>query len=163
MCIRDRDITMADLLPALYYRLAHNAELRGKDPGRAERLYGEHGIEEDQLDALLHMAPLALFHAYTDVQAAQRLLSHSGYSLILAETSEETTDRPVFYLAADDARRRVVIMVRGSSGAVDWLSNAEFGTTEVILPTGERGAAHAGMLRRAEVLLQMMRPALEQF
>eukprot|EP00658_Telonema_sp_P-2_P001829 TRINITY_DN10682_c0_g1_i1.p1 TRINITY_DN10682_c0_g1~~TRINITY_DN10682_c0_g1_i1.p1 ORF type:complete len:604 (-),score=122.00 TRINITY_DN10682_c0_g1_i1:112-1923(-) len=160
----DVQLSMSNLVLGLYYRAAMQSGARGEDPDMVRNQWGCNSESANQQVAqATEWGPFGLFYAYQDTLTCQRLLSHHGYDLILAENSGDTKEKPVFFLAANRERKRVVLLVRGSQSAVDWLANVEFNGCQMELADGSVHQVHAGIYRRALWLDETVGPVLEQF
>jgi hypothetical protein len=122
-----------------------------------------------------HYAPMACDFAYQPAAEMQRQINlytppehrDEPYVLLLAET-EQSLDRPGFFLVAHRTMKRLVLAIRGSQNPYDWLINFKF-ETELLLVKNSKGElkcigrVHAGLQRRVRTLQQMLESVLDEF
>lgn len=173
-------LSMHELSGALYYMMANQRRLRGEDPALESKEHaGCPELKAGDADNLFSYAPLGCTVPYLDSEVdMQRLLQFRGYRLLFANVKSER-EQPAFYLAASDAKREVVLGIRGTQSLHDVVTDLKVvpekfapGIEKAVAGTDEnyekwasecKTFAHSGMARAALWLSQEVGACLEMF
>ena len=112
-------------------------------------------VSDSLLSSILHYAPLALTFAYSPCPVELQLLSaHLGYRLLYASKLDPAlsaieVDRPAYAVLASEARKSVVIIVRGTQTLNDVVTDIRaepvpFPSTEISGSSEERRSGGGG-------------------
>ena len=125
--------------------MARRREERGCDPTAEVGLHRDcPSASSAEIDELLEAAPLALYVAYEgSLAGAQRQARLYGYELVFASL-EAGRNKPAFGVYASRARRRVMLVVRGTTDLSDAMIDSQVNCQRF-----RGGWAHAGMLSAA--------------
>jgi hypothetical protein len=165
------NITADDIIRGLPYKLAHSEAatqmrrqiLHGSgrvDPKTLHLSEERPPITEDIWGEICHYAYFACEYAYSTPPEAQRNIEQyrgvskallpEPYTLVLVR-SGVGVERPAFHLVAHRATKQLVLVIRGSANALDWLANFRFRSETVYVPrvqvnrvNGEK--VHGGLL-----------------
>jgi hypothetical protein len=151
---RANNVTADDIIRGVPYKLAHSEAATqltrqkwhgsGRVDPKALHLSAERPPIADGIwSEIGHFAILACDYAYKTPPEAQRKIEQyrgigkelllEPYTLVLAKTAA-SVDRPAFHLVAHKATKRLVLVIRGSANALDWVVNFRFKSETLFVP-----------------------------